>query len=126
MSAQQVFLILEPQALVQMDLSQAVLEVCPDACVLTASSLDEVAPRLDGVQRLTGAITGVGVPALKECGLGRRLEALGAWIICINGRHSDYILAEGWHPLARPFSSDDAQGLIGSLMARSRCAPAAS
>ena len=126
MGRKQVFLVLEPQALVQIDLTQAILEVRPDARVLAAASVDAAQPLLDGVERLAGAIVGVGVAPLKESGLARRIEALGAWIICLNGRHTDYILAEGWHPLARPFSSDDAQRLIRSLLATESCAPAAS
>ena len=125
MPIRRTFLIVEAQTLVQVDLSQAILELCPDAHILTASTTEHAHPLLDDVDRLTGAIVGIGVPRLKESGLAQRIEALGAWTICLNGRHADYIIAEGWHPLARPFSSDDAQRLVGSLLDQNRMAPAA-
>ena len=125
MNGGETFLIIEKQALVQVDLYQSIEEIRPNACILRARSLDEAGSLLDGVERLTGAIVGAGASALKQSGIGRRIEALGAWIICLNGSRSDEIVAEGWHPLAEPFSADDAQRLITSLLDQSASAPAA-
>lgn len=126
MNDPETFLILEPQTLVQMDLAQSILEICPGARILRAASVEGAEDLLGQVQRLSGAIVGVGVPAFKKRGTHRRTESRGAWIICLNGLQTDYILAEGWHPLSRPFSSDDATRLIRSLIEERRSAPAAS
>lgn len=125
MNEPETFLIIEPQALVQVDLAESLLEVCPQARILRAASIDDAEELIGPVQRLTGAIVGVGVSAFKKGGTDRRTESRGAWIICLNGLQTDYILAEGWHPLSRPFSSDDATRLIRSLIEERRSAPAA-
>ena len=120
-----IFLVLEPQALVRIDLAEALAEICPAAKVLAAPTVVQARQLLGDLDGLTGAIVGIGVPALKESGLAGRIEALGAWIICLNGRRTGYIRAEGWHPLARPFSADDAQQLVRSLLSLQGSAPAA-
>ena len=125
MDGNETFLIIERQALVQVDLHQSIQEIRPDARVLHAGSLDEAGCLLDGVGRLTGAIVGVRNSALKQSGISRRIEGLGGWIICLNGNRSEEIVAEGWHPLAEPFSADDVQRLITSLLDQGASAPAA-
>lgn len=118
------FLIVEPQALVQMDLTQVLLEACPGARVEATGSIGAAGEMLEGLGRLTGAIVGTGAQSLKESGLGRRIEERGGWIICLNGRHTETIRAEGWHPLVRPFAADDAQLLVRSLLGRPSVAAA--
>ena len=125
MNGRETFLVIEKQALVQVDLKQTILEICPHGRILRAGSAKEADQLLDGVDRLTGAIAGIGGSALKQSGLDRRIEALGGWIICLNGVRTDAIVAEGWHPLAEPFSTDDAHRLIRSLLDQRTSAPAA-
>jgi hypothetical protein len=125
MDVPEMFFIVEPQRLVQLDLSQAIREICPHADIAAAKSLRDAEPLLGDVERLTGAIIGIGVQELKDSGMGRRIEALGAWIICLNGRQTDAIVAQRWHPLTRPFTSDAAQDLVRSLLEASCRASAA-
>lgn len=118
------FLVVEEQALVQIDMAQAIGEMYPDADVLQARNLAEALHLLEAAcEGLTGAISGIGVDATRD--FGGRVHERGGWVICLNGRHTDLIVAEGWHPLARPFMSEDLQRLIGSLMEQQQRSPAA-
>ncbi len=118
MTGRDAFLVVEPQMLVQVDLSQAILELSPSAILMTALSTGQALSFLERAERLTGAIVGIGAEALKRSGLATQITRRGGWIICLNGRHVDNIRNEGWYPLPRPFSSDDARAAIAPLLER--------
>lgn len=110
------FLVIEPQALVCMDLSQALREVCPQGKIASVASLQQAHALCDTGERFTGVVVGVDVEAFGQSGLPQRLATSGAWIVCLNGRHTDHIRAQGWHPLVRPFSFEDVQRLVQPLL----------
>lgn len=118
MAGERKFLVLESQTLVQIDLTQVIRDVCPDATVLTSASVEGAWPLIADLDALEGGILGAPVRELKASGLGARVEELGGWVVCLNGRHTEDIVAEGWSPLARPFSLDDAQAVVRSLVRR--------
>jgi hypothetical protein len=115
MQDRKTFLLVEEQALVQLDMAQGLLELFPSAVIVEARGAEQAMSALDGVERLTGAISGVGFESTRNSALGTRVAALGGWLICLHGRHADRIVAEGWHPLAQPFAEDDLQNLVRTL-----------
>jgi hypothetical protein len=106
------FLLVEDQALVRLDIAQALLELFPEADIVEARGAAPALRSLERIARLTGAISGIGFETTRNSGLGARVTALGGWLICLDERHTDGILAEGWHPLPQPFGTEDLQHLV--------------
>jgi hypothetical protein len=125
MAPRETFLLIERQALVLLDMEQAIHEISPRSVVLQARDPERAIGLLRHVDRLTGAVSGLGFDATKRSGLGAAVADADAWLICLNGRHEDRILAAGWHPLGHPFRSEDLQGLIRSLSRHRAPSPAA-
>ena len=115
MAGRSVIVVIEPQALVRLDLVCQVQEAVPGAEVRAFADADRaLAQAADGVS-IDGVIASLRAGDLRASGLADLARGHGAWVVCVGASSAKEAEAAGWHYLAKPFFAEEAMGLFRRL-----------
>lgn len=110
----QVFLVVEPVALIAEDLAESIVECHPDALVLRAASAVAALAVLAGSRRVTAAFVHLDPHGFADTALGATLADRGARMIFMGSR-ADAAPEGTLLRLRSPFDTDSVQMMLESL-----------